>query len=170
MSLPSHDRDSTGLTSRPGKYLAFTLAGETYAVPVLAVREIIRLCPITPVANMPPHVRGVINLRGRVIPLIDLRVRFGLPAAPDHDRTCIVVGQVAAGVESRPYAVVVDGVEEVAAFSAGDIVPPPDFGAGVELPFVTGMARRAAGVTTLLDLDAVAAADRLPEAAARSPS
>ncbi|MFM8414024.1 MAG: chemotaxis protein CheW [Planctomycetota bacterium] len=169
--MPQPDRDSTGPAAQPGKYLAFTLAGETYAVPVMAVREIIRLCPITPVANMPPHVRGVINLRGRVIPLIDLRVRFGLPVIPDHDRTCIVVGQVAgAGLETRPYAVVVDGVEEVAAFSAGDIVPPPDFGAGVELRFVTGMARRASGVTTLLDLDAVAAADRLPEAAGRSPS
>ena len=168
---PNHSQsDPAGPAARPGKYLAFTLAGGIYAVPVMAVREIIRLCPITPVATMPPHVRGVINLRGRVIPLIDLRVRFGLPAAPDHDRTCIVVGQVAAGVEARPYAVVVDGVEEVAAFSADDIVPPPDFGAGVELRFVTGMARRAAGVTTLVDLDAVAAADWLPEAAVLSPS
>lgn len=170
MTKAHPDHGSPGPAALPGKYLAFRLAGEAYAVPVLVVREIIRLCPITPVAGMPPHVRGVINLRGRVIPLIDLRVRFGLPAAPDHDRTCIVVGQVAAGVEARPYAVVVDGVEEVAAFSADDIVPPPDFGAGAELHFVTGMARRAAGVTTLLDLDAVAAADRLPETAVRSPS
>lgn len=163
--------DPAGPAARPGKYLAFSLAGGIYAVPVMAVREIIRLCPITPVANMPPHVRGVINLRGRVIPLIDLRIRFGLPAAPDHDRTCIVVGQVAAaGSEARPYAVVVDGVEEVVALSMADIVPPPDFGAGVELRFVTGMGRRAAGVTTLVDLDAVAAADRLPEAAVQSPA
>lgn len=174
MSQPGDKSLTTGdhgLEAHPGKYLAFTLAGEAYAVPVLAVREIIRLCPITPVANMPSHVRGVINLRGRVIPLVDLRVRFGLSAAPDHDRTCIVVGQVAAAAGGvRPYAVVVDGVDEVAALTAADIAPPPDFGAAVDVRFITGMARREAGVTTLIDLDAVATADRLPETVAVPPS
>lgn len=159
--------ESRGGHAQPGKYLSFALAGEIYAVPVMAVREIIRLCPITPVANMPPHVRGVINLRGRVIPLVDLRVRFGLPAAPDHERTCIVVGQVAAAAGgTRPYAVVVDGVEEVVALAAGDIAPTPDFGGAIDIRFITGMARRDTGVTTLIDLDTIAAADRLPEAAA----
>lgn len=149
-----------------GKYLTFTLAGETYGLPVLAVREIIRLCPITAVAGMPPHVRGVINLRGRVIPLIDLRVRFGLPAAPDHDRTCIIVAHVpAAAGGNRPYAVVVDGVEEVAAFGPADIAAPPDFGGAVDVRFITGMARRDAAITTLIDLDAIAAADRALSAA-----
>jgi purine-binding chemotaxis protein CheW len=149
-----------------GKYLTFTLAGEIYGVPVLAVREIIRLCPITAVAGMPPHVRGVINLRGRVIPLIDLRLRFGLPTAADHDRTCIIVAHVpAAAGGTRPYAVVVDGVEEVAALGAADIAPPPDFGGAVEVRFITGMARRDAAVTTLIDLDAIAAADRTLPAA-----
>jgi purine-binding chemotaxis protein CheW len=153
-----------GPVAAAGKYLTFTLAGETYGVPVLAVREIIRLCPITPVAHMPAHVRGVINLRGRVIPVVDLRVRFGLPAAADHDRTCIIVGQVAAAGGSagggRPYAAVVDGVEEVAAFAAADIMPPPDFGGEVDTRFLTGLARRDTGMTTLIDLEAVAAADR----------
>jgi purine-binding chemotaxis protein CheW len=166
MNQPPHDLPAAELHSpraRPGKYLSFTLAGERYAVPVLAVREIIRLCPITPVATMPPHVRGVINLRGRVIPLVDLRLRFGLPAAPDHDRTCIVVGQVAAAAGGvRPYAFVVDGVEEVAALAAADIAPPPDFGGAVDVRFITGQARRDGGVTTLVDLDVVAAADQLP--------
>jgi purine-binding chemotaxis protein CheW len=150
--------------ARPEKYLTFTLAGETYGVPVLAVREIIRLCPITAVAGMPPHVRGVINLRGRVIPLIDLRVRFGLPAAADHDRTCIIVAQVAAATGgTRPYAVVVDGVEEVASIAATDVTSPPDFGDMVDVRFITGMARRAAAVITLVDLDVVAVADRVAE-------
>jgi purine-binding chemotaxis protein CheW len=166
MSQPPHAPPATephAHRPQPGKYLAFTLAGERYAVPVMAVREIIRLCPITPVAAMPPHVRGVINLRGRVIPLVDLRVRFGLPATPDHDRTCIVVGQVAAAAGGvRPYAVVVDGVEEVAALAAADIAPPPDFGGAVDVRFITGLARRDEGVTTLVDLDVVAAADHLP--------
>jgi purine-binding chemotaxis protein CheW len=110
---------------------------------------------------MPPHVRGVINLRGKVIPVVDLRIRFGLPDPVDHDRTCIVVAQVpAAGGGSRPYGVIVDGVEEVTAYAADDLVPPPDFGTAIDTRFITGMARSGAGVTTLIDLEAIARADR----------
>lgn len=156
--------------ARPGKYLIFRLGGETYGISVLAVREIIRLCPITPVAHMPAHVRGVINLRGRVIPLIDLRTRFGLPAAPDHDRTCFIVTQVgAAAGGTRPYAVVVDSVEEVAALADTDLVPTPDFGGAIDARFIVGMARTSTGVTTLIDIGTVAAADAIPEASS-SPS
>ena len=147
----------------PGKYLTFMLGHESYGVPVLAVREIIRLCPITPVATMPPHVRGVINLRGKVIPLVDLRVRFGLPVTAEHERTCIVVTQVAAAAGgTRPYGVIVDAVEEVAQFTAADIEPPPDFGDAIDARFITGMAKTAAGVRVLVDLDLIAAADGLP--------
>lgn len=146
--------------AQPGKYLTFRLASETYGLPVLTVREIIRLCPVTPVANMPPHVRGVINLRGRVIPIVDLRVRFGLPVPEDHDRTCIIVAQVASSTGGvRPYAIVVDGVEEVAAYGEADIAPPPDFGGAVDTRFITGLARREVGVTTLIDLETIAASD-----------
>lgn len=146
--------------SRSGKYLTFRLASETYGLPVLTVREIIRLCPVTPVANMPPHVRGVINLRGQVIPIVDLRVRFGLPVPADHDRTCIVVAQVPAATGGiRPYAVIVDGVEEVANYGAADIAPPPDFGGAVDTRFITGLARRDDGVTTLIDLETIAGTD-----------
>lgn len=156
----------------PGKYLTFTLGREIYGVPVLAVREIIRLCPITPVAAMPPHVRGVINLRGKVIPLVDLRVRFGLPATEEHDRTCIVVAQVAAAAGgTRPYGVIVDGVEEVAQFAAADIEPPPDFGGAIDARFITGMAKAASGVTVLVDLDLISAAETatLDRASAETP-
>jgi purine-binding chemotaxis protein CheW len=143
-------------------------------VPVRAVREIIRLCPITPVATMPAHVRGVINLRGRVIPLVDLRVRFGLPATEEHDRTCIVVTQVASATGgTRPYGVIVDGVEEVAQFGAADIEPPPDFGGAIDTRFITGMAKGTAGVKVLVDLDLIAAADTatldVPAAAPPAP-
>lgn len=152
---------STGpAIAAPGKYLTFTLGQESYGVPVMAVREIIRLCPITPVATMPPHVRGVINLRGKVIPLIDLRLRFGLSAAEEHDRTCIVVTQVASAAGgTRPYGVIVDGVEEVAHFTAADIEPPPDFGGAVDARFITGMAKAASGVKVLVDLDLISAAE-----------
>lgn len=158
-------------TASPGKYLIFRLGGETYGVSVLAVREIIRLCPITPVAHMPAYVRGVINLRGRVIPLVDLRTRFGLPAAPDHDRTCFIVTQVAAAAGgTRPYAVVIDSVEEVATLGEADLVPTPDFGGAIDARFIIGMARTRTGVTTLVDIGAVAAADSIPPAAHSSTS
>ena len=167
MNLPHPPLDAAAATdpptAGPGKYLTFALGSESYGVPVLAVREIIRLCPITPVATMPPHVRGVINLRGKVIPLVDLRLRFGLPAAAEHDRTCIIVAQVAAASGgTRPYGVIVDAVEEVVAFAAADIEPAPDFGGVLDARFITGMAKAAAGVKVLVDLDRIAAADRIP--------
>jgi len=163
MNPPAPGQPVPPATAQPGKYLSFTLGHESYGVPVLVVREIIRLCPITPVASMPPHVRGVINLRGKVIPVVDLRIRFGLTDVVDHDRACIVVMQVGAAVGgSRPYGVIVDGVDEVAAYAADDLVPPPDFGTAIDTRFMTGMARRGAGVTTLLDLEAIARADREP--------
>ncbi len=153
-------------SAEPGKYLTFTLGGESYGIPVLKVREIIRLCPITPVANMPPHVKGVINLRGKVIPLVDLRTKFGLPAALDDERTCIVVTQLAVPGGMRFYGVIVDGVEEVAHFVAGDIEPTPDFGGAIDAQYLTGIAKAASGVKMLVDLDRVWAADcaAIPEA------
>ena len=144
----------------PGKYFTFALGSESYGIPVLKVREIIRLCPVTPVATMPPHVRGVINLRGKVIPLVDLRTRFGLPAALDDDRTCIVVTQVAAPQGgTRSYGVIVDGVEEVVHFDAADIEPTPDFGGAIDVRFLTGIAKGRERVTMLVDLDGIWAAD-----------
>jgi purine-binding chemotaxis protein CheW len=174
--IPSQhvSKDLSDLAARPGKYLTITLGRESYGIPVLKVREIIRICPITRVANMPPQVRGVINLRGKVIPVVDLRTRFGLSAGPDHDRTCIVVTQVAAtvGNGSRLYGVIVDGVEEVAQFSAADIQATPDFGGAVDTRFITGMAKAGDSVKALIDLDAIAAAEgaALDETAAPATS
>ncbi len=145
--------------ARAGKYLTFRLGGELYGLPVLTVREIIRLLPITPVASMPAHVRGVINLRGKVIPVVDLRTRFGLSTTPDNDRTCIIVTLVAAAVGGRGYGVIVEGVEEVVAFTADDIEPTPDFGGAVDVRFITGIATSGTTLTTLIDLDTIAAAD-----------
>lgn len=158
---PHVSQAQSELAARPGKYLTITLGRESYGIPVLKVREIIRICPITRVANMPAQVRGVINLRGKVIPVVDLRTRFGLPAGADHDRTCIVVTQVAASVGngSRLYGVIVDGVEDVANFSAADIQPTPDFGGAIDTRFITGMAKSGDSVKSLIDLDAIAAAE-----------
>jgi purine-binding chemotaxis protein CheW len=151
---------ASAASAQPGKYLTFTLAHESYGIPVLQVREIIRLCPVTAVANMPAHVKGVINLRGKVIPLVDLRVRFRLPINAEDERNCIVVTQIAAASGgSRLYGIVVDGVEEVANFTAQDIEPTPDFGGLLDAHFITGMAKSADGVKTLIDLDKIAAED-----------
>src|ERR1700733_988133 len=84
----------TPSAARPGKYLTFVLGGESYGIGILQVREILRPTAITPVPQMPPHIQGVINLRGKIIPVLDLRAKFGLVATPCHDRSCIVVVQV----------------------------------------------------------------------------
>jgi purine-binding chemotaxis protein CheW len=163
MNLPLHPpQAASSAVAQPGKYLVVTLGSESYGVPVLSVREIIRLCPITPVAGMPAHVRGVINLRGKIIPLVDLRTRFGLPDATDRERQCIVVSQVggAAG-RARLYGVIVDGVEEVAAFTAADIEPTPDFGGAIDTRFITGMAKAGPLVRALIDLDLISTADMI---------
>ena len=162
---------SSHVPAPPGKYLVVTLGDESYGVPVLSVREIIRLCPVTPVAGMPAHVRGVINLRGKIIPLIDLRTRFGLPDAADQDRRCIVVAQVAAkaGVPHL-HGVIVDGVDEVATFTAADIEPTPDFGGAIDARFITGMAKSGPLVRTLIDLDRIATADVVAATPASPPA
>lgn len=142
-------------TSRAGKYLTVLLDREAYGIAVLKVREIIRHCPITPVPQMPPHVRGVINLRGRVIPIIDLRLRFGIEAAI-AERTCIVVVQVRPSAEvSLQLGLIVDAVEEVVNLTDAVIEPTPDFGLQVDTRYLLGMAKIGGQVKTLLDLDRV---------------
>ena len=108
--------------SLAGKYLTFTLQAESYGIDVLKVREIIRHITITAVPQMPDYIRGVINLRGKIIPVMDLRVRFGFPNVTNTDQTCIVVVQVKLpDGKSTPMGLVVDGVEEVLNFNAADI-------------------------------------------------
>ena len=140
-----------------GKYLTVALDNESYGVAVLKVREIIRMQKITPVPQMPEFVRGVINLRGRVIPIIDLRVKFGLKAV-FADRTCIVVVQVKlpAG-QIVQMGLIVDSVEEVVNLSAAEIEPTPDFGTRIDTGYILGMAKIKGAVKTLLDIDRVVA-------------
>ena len=112
-----------------GKYLTFTLQGESYGIGVLKVREIIRVANITAVPQMPSYIRGVINLRGKIIPVMDLRLKFEFTNVTNTEHTCIVVVQVRlADGKVTPMGLVVDGVEEVINFSEGDIeaTPEPD--------------------------------------------
>jgi purine-binding chemotaxis protein CheW len=153
-----------------GKYLTFVLEGESYAIPVLKVREIIRLTAIRAVPGMPAHVRGVINLRGKVIPVLDLRLRFGMGAAASTEQTCIMVVQVTLpNRRTVPMGLVVDAVEEVSQIAATDIEPPPDFGAGIATDFLIGMAKSKGSVKAMLDIDRVVGSEtamRLAAAAA----
>lgn len=153
------------LSNLAGKYLAVSLANETYGIAVLKVREIIRMQKITPVAQMPQFVKGVINLRGRVIPVIDLRIKFGITAELT-ERTCIVVVQVAL-TEARTLqmGLVVDGVEEVLNVTADMIQATPDFGTAVDTSYLLGMAKAKGQVKTLLDIDRVVAAETVREMA-----
>jgi purine-binding chemotaxis protein CheW len=142
-----------------GKYLTVALDNESYGVAVLKVREIIRMQKITPVPQMPEFVRGVINLRGRVIPVIDLRVKFGLKAA-FAERTCIVVVQVKLpSNQSVQMGLIVDSVEEVVNLSGPDIEPTPDFGTRIDTGYILGMAKIKGAVKTLLDIDRVVSAE-----------
>ena len=148
--------NTTAGTNLGGKYLTFALGDESYAVDVRKVREIIRLTNITTVPQMPGFIRGVINLRGKIIPVIDLRIRFGLPSATTTDKTCIVVVQIQTGVRTwRETGLVVDNVEEVLNLTASDIEETPEFGAQVDTEYLLGMAKIKGSVKMLLDLDRV---------------
>lgn len=141
-----------------GKYLTFALQGEFYGIDVLKVREIIRLTEITAVPQMPAYVRGVINLRGKIIPVMDLRLRFGFPDAASTDQTCIVVVQVKLpDGKSTQMGLVVDGVEEVVNIAVSEIEETPDFGAEISADYMIGMAKIKGKVKTLLDIDQVLA-------------
>lgn len=136
------------------KYLTFLLGRESYGIEVLKVREIIRLTDITPVPQMPQHVKGVINLRGKIIPVIDLKEKFGMAACTHTERTCIVVVQVARTNASRiPMGLLVDDVEEVCSVAPNDIEPTPDFGTAVDVRYLLGIAKSKGTVKTLLDID-----------------
>jgi len=152
---------NSAATSLAGKYLTVVLDNEAYGLSVLKIREIIRLQKITPVPSQPAYVKGVINLRGRVIPVVDLRVKFSL-AAQFTEHTCIVVVQVKLPNEQAvQMGLVVGGVEEVVNLSDQDIEPTPDFGTAVDTSYLLGMAKVKGQVKTLLDIDRVVAPETL---------
>lgn len=147
-----------------GKYLTFVLGGESYAIPVLKVREIIRLTSITLVPQMPAFIRGVINLRGKIIPVMDLRRRFGLAEATAIEQNCIVVVQVKTAIgHATVMGLVVDAVEEVAQFTAGDLEETPDFGSQIATDCLLGMAKIKGVVKALLDIDKVIGGETLAD-------
>jgi purine-binding chemotaxis protein CheW len=148
--------------SLAGKYFTFTLQHESFGIDVLKVREIIRHTTITAVPQMPAYIRGVINLRGKIIPVMDLRLRFEFPNVSGLDQTCIVVVQVKLpDGKAVPMGLVVDGVEEVVNLAAADIEETPDFGGQICTDYILGIAKVKGAVKTLLDIDGVVGADAL---------
>jgi purine-binding chemotaxis protein CheW len=152
---------SAVLDSRSGKYLSFRLGMEEYAIQVLRVREIVKIQHITGVPEAPPEVRGVINLRGKVIPVVDLRIKFGMPEIEYGQRTCIIVVELT-GTTQGPLGIIVDEVSEVLNLTDDDIQDTPEFGSGVSTPYLLGMARVRESVKILLDINQVLGADLRP--------
>jgi purine-binding chemotaxis protein CheW len=152
----------TSGTCRGGKFLTFFLAGEEYGLEILKVQEIIGMMDITPVPRSPDYVRGVINLRGKVIPIVDLRLRFGMTAAERTAETCVIV------VEANRIqtGIVVDQVSEVLDIAQDNIEDAPAFGADVQTDYILGIGKAQGRVRLLLDIDRVLAGQEITEAAA----
>jgi purine-binding chemotaxis protein CheW len=149
--------------SRAGKYLVFFLGREEFGLHVLRVREIMGLQDITPVPQTPSYLKGVINLRGKVTPVVDLRSRFGFPPKEYDQRTCIIVVQITLETASTLMGIIVDGVSEVLNLSEGEIEDTPNLGASVQVPYILGMAKAKGKVKILLDIDAVLSLDELQD-------
>ncbi len=138
-----------------GKYLTFALGAEEFGLQILKVREIIGYMDITAVPRAPHDVRGVINLRGQVVPIVDMRARFGMEAAEVTDQTCIIVVEVKAGKQRFHTGIIVDHVCEVLDIDGKDIEPTPQFDSSVDTSFILGMGKIDGAVKILLDIDKV---------------
>ncbi len=152
---PTPELTAFARKDRSGKYLIFHLGSEEFGTEVLKVREIMGLQDITSVPQTPLYVKGVINLRGKVIPVVDLRLKFGLEPEPYTARTCIIVVRTVQAGEDMMIGIIVDGVAEVLTLAESDIEDTPDFGPGVETPYLNGMAKIKGKVKILLDIDQV---------------
>ena len=151
-------KDAKETKPRAGKFLTFTLAGEGYGLEILRVREIIAMMDITTVPRTPAFIKGVINLRGKVIPVVDLRLKFSFPEAVVSEETCIIV----VDVRSVEMGIMVDKVNEVLSIAASDIDDAPNFGANVDTDFIVGIGKAGGKVTILLDIARVLTGAEMP--------
>ena len=155
VSAETIDQAVKAMADREGKYLTFTLADEEYGIGILKIREIIGMMPITSVPLTPPFVKGVINLRGKVIPVVDLRLRFDMEAAEYSERTCIIVVEIVGQAGTIQIGILVDAVSEVLNIKAEDIEETPTFGVKLHTEYILGMAKMEGSVKILLDIDRV---------------
>ncbi|MCC6220337.1 MAG: purine-binding chemotaxis protein CheW [Deltaproteobacteria bacterium] len=144
-----------------GKYLTFLLGGEVYGLEILKVQEIIGIIDITRVPRMPDYMLGVINLRGKVLPVLDLRLKFSMEQQEATDRTCIIVAQVSLGRDTVTMGIVVDEVSEVLDISHEQIEPPPSIGTSISMEFILGMGKVSENVVMMLDIDKVFSKDEV---------
>ena len=155
------DQAVSAMVDREGKYLTFSIAEEEYGIGILKIKEIIGMMPITLVPQTPEHVKGVINLRGKVIPVVDLRLRFKMESIEYGERTCIIVGEIASQAETVQIGIVVDSVSEVLNIKGEDIENTPTFGTKLNTDYILGMAKVQGGVKILLDIDKVLSAEEI---------
>ena len=145
----------------PAQYLTFSLHGEMFAVGILNVKEIIEYGNLTEIPMMPPFIRGVINLRGSVVPVIDLSCRFGNQVTEISKRTCIVIVEVQDGDFRHDIGIMVDAVSEVIEIPSGEIEPPPSFGAKIRADFIHGMGKVAGKFVIILNIVKVLSVDEI---------
>jgi purine-binding chemotaxis protein CheW len=144
-----------------GKYLTFKLANEEYGLEILKVQEIIKMMDITRVPRTPEFVKGVINLRGKVIPVVDLRLKFGMQEKEITEKTCVIVVQIASDDSTVTIGTIVDEVSEVLDIDSAEIEPAPAMGSGMDAQFILGMAKARGSVKILLDIDKVLSIDEI---------
>ena len=155
------DQADKVMEEKEGKYLTFSLVDEEYGIGILKIREIIGMMPITSVPQTPPFVKGVINLRGKVIPVMDLRLRFGMAESEYTERTCIIVVEMEGTAGTVQIGIVVDAVSEVLNIKGEDIEATPTFGTNLNTEYILGMAKMEGGVKILLDIDKVLNSEEL---------
>ena len=162
-------KETVGKGVHAGKYMIFQLAGEQYGIPVLDVREIIQMMPIVAIPRLPSFVKGIINLRSRVIPVIDLREKFGMDSIPYTERMCIVIAEIAGKGGSALMGVIVDAVQEVIDIAEGIMQETPSFGAHLNTSFIIGIARTPGRITILMDVEIVLTQHELMALTAMAP-
>ena len=149
------DQAIKATTIKTGKYLTFSLKEEEYGIGILKVKEIIGMMPVTSVPRTPNFIKGVINLRGKVIPVVDLRLKFSMESISYTDRTCIIVVEIDSDTATVLIGIVVDAVSEVLNIQKKNIEETPSFGTQMNTAYILGMAKMEGGVKILLDIDKV---------------
>jgi purine-binding chemotaxis protein CheW len=160
------NNNEISVTGLAGKYLTFNLGGESYGLEIMKVQEIIKIIDVTQIPKTPEFVRGVINLRGKVIPVIDLRLKFEIQAQEDTEKTCIIVMQVKSKDDTVTIlGIIVDEVSEVLDIGEEKIEPTPSFGATIDTDFILGMGKVGDKVMSMLDIDKILTKEELADAA-----
>ncbi|MBW2090706.1 MAG: purine-binding chemotaxis protein CheW [Deltaproteobacteria bacterium] len=159
--METNDQPARAAADMAGKYLTFTLANEEYGIGILKIKEIIGMMPITSVPQTPKYVKGVINLRGKVIPVLDLRLKFDMEEFDYTERTTIIVVEIAGQNGVVVIGIVVDAVSEVVTIRGDDIEETPAFGTKLDTEYILGMAKMDGGVKILLDIDQILNAEQM---------